>query len=64
MNPWFGFHYVFMMHGGAHARAGHPSQVQDISDTVWGHSQLFSGPSLSIPGIAGSLKNIYPLFRG
>ena len=52
------------MHGGARAGAGRPRQVRDTRDTVLGHPQLFSGPSLSIPGVAGSLENIHPLFHG
>ena len=52
------------MHGGARAGAGRPRQVRDTRDTVLGHPQLFSGPSLSVPGVAGSSGKIHPLFRG
>jgi hypothetical protein len=54
MDPWSGFCYVFVVHGGAHAGAGHPSWVCGARDTVLGYPQLFSGPSLSIPGVTGS----------
>jgi hypothetical protein len=42
------------MHGGARARAGGPPQIRGTT----------SGPSLSIPGVAGSLGNVHPLFHG
>ena len=45
------------MHGGARAGAGRPIQNK-------GTPQLFSGPSLSVPGVSGSSKTIHPLFRG
>jgi hypothetical protein len=32
--------------------------------TVLSHAQLFSGPSLSVPGVAGSSEILYPLFSG
>ena len=52
------------MNGGACAGAGQPPQILDTRDTVSGHPQLFSGPSLPIPGIAGSSGNIHTLFHG
>jgi hypothetical protein len=62
-DPWSGFCYVFVMHGGARAGAGHPHRICDTRDTVLGRPQPSSGPSLSIPGVTGSSGNIHPLFR-
>ena len=52
------------MHGGAHSGAEHPPQNKSTTDTVLSHPQLFSGPSLSVPGVPGSSKIIHLLFRG
>ena len=52
------------MHGGARSGAGCPPQNKSTTDTVLSHPQLFSGPSLSVPGVPGSSKIIHPLFCG
>lgn len=52
------------MHGGSHAGAGCPPQNKGTTDAVSSHAQLSPGPSLSVPGVAGSSGIMYPLFPG
>lgn len=52
------------MYGGSHPGAGCPPRNKGTIETASSHAQLFSGPSLSIPDVAGSSENLHPLFSG
>ena len=46
-------------HGGSCTEAGQPWTVCVTDDT---HSQLFTGPSLSVPGVVGTSGALHPFF--
>jgi len=52
------------MYGGSHAGAGCPPKNKGTIDTASSHAQPFSGPSLFVPGVAGSSEILHPLFSG
>lgn len=52
------------MHGDSHAGAGCHPQNKGTTDAVLSHARLFSGPSLSVPGVAGSSETMHPLSLG
>jgi len=52
------------MHGGSHTGVGHPPKNNGTIDTASSHAQLFSGPSLFVPGVTGSSEILHSLFPG